>query len=111
MSVDPAIAGETTLPRRNGELVFDEPWESRAFGLAVALHRAGVVEWEEFRARLVDAIAAWERTSGGPEEWSYYARWHQALESLVVERGLVANDEIARRAAAIAHDRAHDHGE
>jgi nitrile hydratase accessory protein len=111
VSVDPVIADETTLPRRNGELVFDEPWESRSFGLAVALHHAGVVDWEAFRARLVDVIGAWERGPHNPDGWSYYARWHEALEALLVERGLVAPDEIARRAGTIAHERAHDHGE
>jgi nitrile hydratase accessory protein len=110
VSLDPGIAGETTLPRRNGELVFEEPWESRAFGLAVALHHAGVVEWEAFRARLIDAISAREREPREAEGWNYYARWHEALETLIVERGLVAPDEIERRAVAIAHERAHDHG-
>ena len=30
----------TDLPRRNGELVFEAPWESRAFGLAAAYLQA-----------------------------------------------------------------------
>ena len=30
--------GEASLPRSNGELIFDAPWEGRAFGLAVALN-------------------------------------------------------------------------
>ena len=32
------IDGPAAPPRDNGELVFAEPWESRAFGLAVTLH-------------------------------------------------------------------------
>ena len=107
--IDRTIADDPTLPRRNGELVFDAPWESRAFGLAVALDEAGVVDWEEFRARLVARIAAWERAHPGAESWSYYERWHEALEAVLVERGLVGRDEIARRADAIHHERAHDH--
>lgn len=109
MTVDRPIADEPTLPRRNGELVFDTPWESRAFGLAVALHEAGLVEWEEFRARLIDEIRTWERARPGEERWSYYERWHDALERLLVESGVVTVDEIAREADAIAHERAHDH--
>ena len=31
------MAGPEALPRKNGELVFEAPWEGRAFGLAVAL--------------------------------------------------------------------------
>src|SRR5262249_18525318 len=49
MSVDRVVAameGATALPRENGELVFDEPWQGRAFGMAVALHEDGLYEWE-----------------------------------------------------------------
>lgn len=88
---------EPTLPRRNGELVFEQPWESRVFGLAVSLHEAGVLEWEEFRALT--------RSEAG----TYYERWHDALEQLLVESGAVTADEIGRAADAIAHERAHDH--
>ena len=37
---DPRISTmdeQVALPRKNGELVFEAPWEARAFGLAVAL--------------------------------------------------------------------------
>ena len=43
-SSDPAVVavdGPAAPPRSNGELVFAEPWESRAFGVAVALARRG----------------------------------------------------------------------
>lgn len=109
MTVDRIIANEPTLPRRNGELVFDTPWESRAFGLAVALSEAGLVEWEHFRTRLVEKIQDWERESPGGERWSYYERWHDTLERLLVDSGVVTADELAREADAIAHERAHDH--
>jgi nitrile hydratase accessory protein len=89
---------ETTLPRRNGELVFDAPWESRTFGLAMALREAGVVEWEDFRSRWID-----------DEAGSYYERWYEALERLLVERGVVTAAEIASHTDAIPHERAHDH--
>ena len=39
-SADRLIAnmeGSAALPRKNGELVFEAPWEGRAFGIAVAL--------------------------------------------------------------------------
>ena len=38
-----AIAGVPTIPREADEPVFREPWEARAFALAVALHATGVV--------------------------------------------------------------------
>jgi hypothetical protein len=59
MSVDRRVAnleGEAGLPRKNGELVFDAPWEGRAFGLAVVLNEKGAYAWDDFRARLMDQV-------------------------------------------------------
>ena len=81
-----ALDGAAALPRRNGELVFAEPWESSAFGMAVALCEAGVYEWDEFR----DAI---ERIP--PQEYleaSYYERWLRAVETLLAEKGVLAGE-------------------
>ena len=41
MDIDREIAnmqGATALPRKNGELIFYEPWEGRVFGMAITLH-------------------------------------------------------------------------
>jgi nitrile hydratase accessory protein len=93
------------LPRRNGELVFEAPWESRAFGLAVALQERGVYEWGDFSERLAAEIAAREPDDGS----GYYERWLAAFERVLLERGVVTEAEIAARAAQIAEDDEHDH--
>ena len=41
--------GPIAVPRKNGELVFEEPWEGRVFGMAVALHDQRLYGWEEFQ--------------------------------------------------------------
>jgi nitrile hydratase accessory protein len=105
--IDPAIVGMEGLPRQNGELVFEAPWQARAFGVAVALCREQGIEWDAFRSRLVDEIAAWEREPH--DEWSYYERWAASLERLVLELGLVGEAELATRAARLAHADRHDH--
>jgi nitrile hydratase accessory protein len=94
-------------PRKNGELVFEAPWQSRAFGMAIALHHEGVYSWEEFSARLAAAIAA--NGSGSPPgavlpvapdaEAEYYERWLEALETVLTERGLVSEEEVETRTA------------
>ena len=68
------------LPRRNGELVFEAPWEGRAFGLAAAYVEESGVGWAAFRAHLIAAIA--DLPAGTP----YYEAWVEALERLVAER-------------------------
>ncbi|HYB44144.1 MAG TPA: nitrile hydratase accessory protein, partial [Candidatus Methylomirabilis sp.] len=94
VSVDRVVAamqGTAALPRRNGELVFEEPWQGRVFGMAVALHEQGAFEWEEFRQALIARIAAAE-AGGGP--FVYYAIWLSTFEALLAGRGLVTPAEL-----------------
>jgi nitrile hydratase accessory protein len=94
--------GAAALPRKNGELVFEAPWESRAFGVAIALHDAGAIDFEVFRGRLIAEI-------GDEGEPAYYACWLRALEQVLLELELVSAEELEQRAASIVHDWAHDH--
>lgn len=104
------VEGPTAPPRSNGELTFAEPWESRAFGLALALHDAGAFEWEDFRRRLIAEIDAWERDHPAEEQWSYYRCWLQALEAVVVDAGVVRGGEVLARAESLAtRPPGHDH--
>ncbi len=93
MSVDNSVAyldGEAALPRKNGELVFAAPWEGRVFGLAVLLSEKDAYAWNDFRERLVGEIA------NGDD--AYYESWLDALQSLLLARGMVSADEVSRRA-------------
>jgi nitrile hydratase accessory protein len=107
------MPGAAELPRRNGELVFDEPWESRAFGLAVTASEAGVYDWEEFRQGLIAEIGAWESEHGRDHleggEWRYYPRWLASLERVLAEKGVVARDELERRMDELEHEDDHGH--
>ena len=87
--IDPAEIDETPLPRENGELVFEEPWQGRALGMGVvALERSGA-SWPDFRRHLAAAIAARPLAEGESEATAYYAAWLDALEALLTERGLL----------------------
>jgi hypothetical protein len=70
------------LPRRNGELAFDAPWQSTVFALAAAViqHVLGG-DREPFRQQLAAAIAA---EPGRP----YWESWTAALEVLVQTLGI-----------------------
>ena len=104
------VEGPAAPPRSNGELVFAEPWESRAFGMAVTLYDAGAFEWSHFQAALVAQIAAWEREHPVGECFSYYRCWLAALESVLAAAGLVSCNDVANRATALAaRPPGHDH--
>ena len=64
------------LPRRNGELAFDAPWQATVFALAAAVvdHAYGG-DREPFRQQLITATAA---DPGRP----YWESWTVALEAL-----------------------------
>ncbi len=65
------------LPRRNGDLAFDAPWQSTVFALAAAvIEHAFAGDREPFRQQLIKAIAA---EPGRP----YWESWTAALEALV----------------------------
>lgn len=85
----PSVISDPAGPR------FDEPWQRRAFGLAVALAEFGHYRWEDFQRELIAAVAAWEETpehERGP--WSYYDRWLEALHRVLVDSGMITGDEI-----------------
>lgn len=84
------VSGQAPLPRANGELIFDQPWEGRVFGLAVAAQEAGLFTAEEFRRALIVAIA-------GDPDAPYYANWSQALLSISLEKGLLDADSVDGR--------------
>ena len=105
------MAGAAALPRKNGELVFEAPWEGRAFGIAVALNEAGAFEWEAFRQRLIAEIEGPEHDDGS----RYYERWLASLERVLLDGGVISASELAARAdqlaAADEHEHDHDHDE
>jgi nitrile hydratase accessory protein len=99
----PAIDAEGPVapPRRNGELVFQEPWEGRAFGLAVTLQDEGVLRWEAFRDRLIAAIAEADRHPDA-EKPGYYESWLRALEHALIGGGLLTAEEVRLRVQRLA---------
>ncbi|MGQ0576994.1 MAG: nitrile hydratase accessory protein [Pseudonocardia sp.] len=104
-----AVDGPAAPPRDNGELVFAQPWESRAFGMAVSLHDAGAFTWPQFQAALIARIKTWEDDPPPGECYSYYACWLGALEDVLAGDGTVFPDETTTRAHALATHPPHPH--
>ena len=73
------------VPRRNGELVFEAPWESRAFGMVAAYLETSGLEWAHFRTHLITAIAR------DPDGTPYYESWVHALEEMLASDGVSAS--------------------
>jgi nitrile hydratase subunit beta len=79
----PALAGEQDEP------AFHADWEAHVFAINRALRDRGLYNTDEFR----DAI---ERMP--PQEYlasSYYERWLHAITTLLVEKGVLSEAELA----------------
>ncbi len=84
-----------------GGVPFNEPinkadhpvrdWEMRIDGLRQILGRKGLLKTDEMR-RAIEALP--------PEKYEaieYYARWAEAVEAILVGKGVVSREELDRR--------------
>ncbi|MDQ3549238.1 MAG: nitrile hydratase accessory protein [Chloroflexota bacterium] len=90
------LGDDLAVPRRNGELVFEAPWEGRVFGMTVALSDQQVYDWDAFRERLAAEIATADEHG---DDSNYYERWLASFERLLLETNLVTIDELDARTA------------
>jgi len=79
--LDTGVA-EPTMPRANGQPVFDAPWQARALAMAVLVVERTGRRWDDFRHQLVAAIDA---DPGRP----YWESWVVALDHFVGTTGLL----------------------
>ena len=89
--------------------VFKEPWEARAFALAVSLRDQGLFTWNEWSEQLGLYIRA-ARAQGEPDSGdTYYRRWLACLETLAIRKGLVTPQSLAdgKQKAHEEHQRLH----
>jgi nitrile hydratase accessory protein len=100
------------LPGVDGSLAFDEPWELRAFAMAVAAYNEGHYEWSEFQLSLIESIRRWE-DHGGDTPWRYYEHWLNALETVLGASGALSDslalDDRTREVLATPRDANHQH--
>ena len=89
------------LPRAEGdERMFSQPWELRAFAIAVAAFHSGQFQWTEFQQQLIASIQQWE-SGARSEAWSYYERWLDALENILADKGSLTGEALSERTQAV----------
>jgi nitrile hydratase accessory protein len=70
--------------------VFAEPWEARAFALAVALQTAGHFSAREWAETLGERIKAAQDLGDPDRGGTYWRQWLAALELIVTRKGLAS---------------------
>lgn len=88
MTAPDALRVLPDMPRDQSGPVFQEPWEAQAFAMAVALHAKGLFTWAEWAEALAKEIKS-AQDAGDPDRGdTYYHHWLNALERMVVAKGL-----------------------
>jgi nitrile hydratase accessory protein len=86
-----------SLPRDNDGPVFQQPWEAKAFALAVRLSEAGCFTWPEW-VRLLSQEIKTAQERGEPDLGdTYYHHWLNALERICITKGLLGRQDIRGR--------------
>ena len=80
------------------EIVFNFPWEAKAFALVVHLYQQGHYTWVEWAAALSEEIKAAGAEDDGTR---YYLLWLSAAEKLVAHKALAGAGEIRGRKVAL----------
>lgn len=82
------MEGFGPLDPRDDPEPFHADWEARTWALNVTLLGQGLYTLDEFRDA-IERMPAQQYLAA-----SYYERWHAAVRTLLVEKGLVARDEL-----------------
>ena len=107
LSID--LDADLQPPMANGEVVFDAPWQSRVFAMAVSLHESGVFPWSEFQAQLIEVIGRADAQDDGTA-YAYFDHFATALQELLIDKGLVDGAGLdARTEALCRRPHGHDH--
>lgn len=75
------------------EPAFSEPWQARAFALAILASRQGCFSWSEWTRAL-------SRELQSAADADYFKAWLCALQCLLVGKGAVGHDELGERTHA-----------
>jgi nitrile hydratase accessory protein len=87
-------------PPQDPDRTFAEPWQARAFAIAVLASRQGCFTWSEWTHALARELQRASAPNPRAGEGSYFDCWLAALQSLLVNKQTVAPDEIQARKEA-----------
>ena len=94
------MAPEGASPLAQSGPAFDEPWQARAFAIAVLASRQGCFTWSEWSQALGEELRQAATADPPAETSSYFDCWLAALQSLLVGKGALAQEELSDRKRA-----------
>lgn len=95
----PAVTDIPRIPTDDArEIVFNNPWEAKAFALVVHLYQQDHFTWPEWAEQLSREIKA---AGAGDDGSGYYLLWLAAAEKLVMDKALCRGAELTGRKSAL----------
>jgi nitrile hydratase accessory protein len=79
---------------------FAEPWQARAFAIAVLASGQGCFTWSEWSHALGRELRQASRIGADSEAAAYFDCWLAALQSLFIGKGAVGHAELRERRQA-----------
>ncbi len=73
---------------------FEQPWQAHVFALTLVLHARGLFSWSHWAATLgaeIQQARAGGQTDDGTD---YYTHWTNALERMLIDKGLATSQQI-----------------
>lgn len=95
------------LSNASSEPVFQAPWEATAFAIVNQLASDRHYTWAEWVNQLTQEIATAE--SNADDTRTDYARWVDACEKLLIDKGILDAQAIHQKIAELIHERETDH--
>ena len=93
------MQGLGPIPREEDEPIFHAEWEKRTFALMVSTLGGGAFNAGEFRHAVNERLDQSQYLMLG-----YYERWIQGIEVLLIEKGLITQDELETRFEQLAKE-------
>jgi nitrile hydratase accessory protein len=99
------LSGDMTFPELRRDApgpAFAEPWQARAFALAILASRQGCFTWSEWSRALALELQRAADAGAHPQaaDRSYFECWLRALQSLLVGKRMFARAELGERKRA-----------
>lgn len=85
------------MPAEQSDVGFAEPWQARAFAIAVIASRQGCFTWSEWTHALGRELRLASDPDPKTEGARYFDCWLLALQSLLLAKGAVGHAELHER--------------
>ncbi|WP_162246323.1 nitrile hydratase accessory protein [Rhizobium sp. Root1204] len=93
------MPGSTDEARSAPGSKFQEAWQATAYVVAIKLSEMGYFTWSEWTHALGRELRAHHDGETSTYHEHYYDLWQNALEALLVEKGVITDPHVAERAA------------